>query len=299
APVIKYWPEFGQAGKEKILVRHILSHTSGVAGWDTKFTYKELVNWEKCVSLLETQKPWWEPGAKSGYHTISFGFLLGELVRRVTGKTIGTFFKEEVAEPLNADFHIGFSEEHDKRVSELIFKETSSWVILLARIFLKYVYKSGLNPRPNLAVANTRSWRGAEVPASNGHGNARSIVQIGSILACGGKINGTRFLSSSTVEDAIKEQIRGRDLVLGLAIPETRWALGFALCPINALSSYTDEELVGPRSFYWSGLGGSICIMDPDAKMCIAYAMNNLCNPLKKDKRVFRIVNALHSCLSD
>ncbi len=120
APVAKYWPEFAQNGKEKILVRQIFSHTSGLAGWEEKIEMKDFYNWDKAVSLLAAQKPWWEPGTKSGYHGITHGYLLGELVRRITGKSLGTFFKEEVSGPLNADFHIGFGPEHDSRVADLI-----------------------------------------------------------------------------------------------------------------------------------------------------------------------------------
>ncbi|MHA2407734.1 MAG: serine hydrolase domain-containing protein, partial [Candidatus Ranarchaeia archaeon] len=120
APVAKYWPEFTQNGKKKILVHHIFSHSSGLAGWDAKLKTEDLYNWEKVVNLLAMQTPWWEPGTKSGYHAITHGYLLGELVRRITGKSLGTFFREEIAGPLEADFHIGFGKEHDHRVADLI-----------------------------------------------------------------------------------------------------------------------------------------------------------------------------------
>ncbi|MHA2181018.1 MAG: serine hydrolase domain-containing protein, partial [Promethearchaeota archaeon] len=115
-PVAKYWPEFAKNGKDKILVRQIFSHTSGLAGWEEKITIDDLYNWNKAVSLLAAQKPWWDPGTSSGYHALTHGYLLGELVRRITGKSLGTFFREEVSNPLNADFHIGFGQELDNRV---------------------------------------------------------------------------------------------------------------------------------------------------------------------------------------
>jgi CubicO group peptidase (beta-lactamase class C family) len=120
APVAKYWPEFAQAGKEKIPVKNLLSHTSGLSGWEKPIQPETLYDWEKSVDMLAAQEPWWEPGTKSGYHAVTFGHLLGELVRRVSGRTIGTFFKEEVANPLGADFHIGLPEDQDYRVGELI-----------------------------------------------------------------------------------------------------------------------------------------------------------------------------------
>ncbi|MFW9900338.1 MAG: serine hydrolase domain-containing protein, partial [Candidatus Thorarchaeota archaeon] len=120
APVAKYWPEFAQAGKELLPVRYLLSHTAGLSGFDRTPRTKVLYNWEKITSILAAQKPWWKPGTKSGYHLVTFGYLLGELIRRITGKTVGTYFKENVAGPLKADFYIGLSEEHDHRVADLI-----------------------------------------------------------------------------------------------------------------------------------------------------------------------------------
>ena len=120
APVSQYWPEFAQAGKQNLPVRYLLSHQSGLAGFEESFPVQTLCDWDQCIKLLATQKPWWEPGTQSDYHAITYGYLVGEAVRRISNQTLGTFFREEVAVPLNADFHIGFSEEHDPRVGELI-----------------------------------------------------------------------------------------------------------------------------------------------------------------------------------
>lgn len=283
-PVANYWPEFAQAGKERLPVRYLLSHTAGLPGWDQPIQAKTLYDWDRCVSLLAAQKPWWEPGTKSGYQSITFGYLLGELVRRVTGKSLGTFFREEVAIPLKADFHIGFSEELDSRVGELIpptppdnaNPSRADPNSIPTRIFSNPV----LTGRETL----TREWRTAEIPASNGHGNARSIVRVGSALACGGELDGVKLLSLKTIEKAIEEQSNGTDLVLSKPI---RFGLGFGLGRKDFLIS------PNPRAFYWGGWGGSHVTMDLDAKLCWGFAMNKMISSLTGDPRTMKIREAI------
>ena len=120
SPVADYWPEFAQGGKDKIIVRWLLNHSAGLSGFDEHLTLEDMYDWERIIHLLERQKPWWEPGTQSGYHMVTFGYLVGELIRRISGKSIGTFFRDEIATPLGADFHIGLAEKHDARVAELI-----------------------------------------------------------------------------------------------------------------------------------------------------------------------------------
>jgi CubicO group peptidase (beta-lactamase class C family) len=268
APVAKYWPEFSQAGKENIPVRYLLSHTAGLPGFDKEIIIDVLYDWNQTVDLLATQKPWWTPGSRSGYHSITFGYLLGELIRRVTGKTIGVFFKEELAQPLNMDFHIGLSEEDQLRVAEVIPPDDSisNFKMFLFKLFFKTTFKVMFNPIILNKDFNSKKWRAAEIPASNGHGNARSIAKVGAIMACGGELDNKQILSFTSIENAIKEQINGRDIVI-FRQPKS-WALGFGLSH--------DIYLQGPRSFYWSGLGGSYCIMDLEKKLSIGYAMNKM-----------------------
>ena len=284
APVANYWPEFAQEGKENLPIRYLLSHTAGLPGWDQPIQAETLYDWDRCVSLLAAQKPWWEPGTKSGYHSITFGYLLGELVRRVTGKSLGTFFREEVAIPIKADFHIGFNEELDSRVGELIPPVPIGTVnpsradpnSIPARIFSNPV----LTGRETL----TREWRAAEIPASNGHGNARSIVRVGSALACGGELDGVKLLSLETIEKAIEEQVHGTDL--GMSIP-IRFGLGFGLVSKEFPMS------PNPRAFYWGGWGGSHVTMDLDAKLCWGFAMNKMIMSLTGDPRTMKIREAI------
>ena len=289
APVAKYWPEFAQAGKEKLPVRYLLSHTAGLSGFEKPVRTKTLYDWGKTVNLLAAQKPWWEPGTKSGYHLVTFGYLLGELVRRITGKSLGTFFKENVADPLKADFHIGLPEEYDDRVGELIPPPQID-MSQFGEIDPKSVAMRSLTSAPGVSAEQTRrrAWRAAEIPAANGHGNARSVSKIAAVIACGGSLDGIRLLSLDTIEKALEEQSYDTDLVLMVPI---RFGLGLGL---------QNKELpIGPnqRVLYWGGWGGSVCIMDLDAKLSIAYVMNKMVSSLTGDPRSTRLIEALYNSL--
>lgn len=275
APVARYWPEFAQAGKHAIPVRQLLSHTSGLAGFREPVPPEALFDWDRMVGLLAAQEPFWEPGTQSGYHALTFGYLLGELVRRITGRTLGTFFREEVATPLGADFHIGLPEEHEPRVGQLIPPEKPGLGAELepesqARLLLD-------NPALDARITRERAWRAAEVPAANGHGNARSVARVAAALACGGELDGVRLLAPETLEKTIEEQCYGIDLVLGMPI---RWGLGFAL---------TSKEMpIGPnpRSFFWGGWGGSFIGIDLDARASFSYVMNRMSSRMTGDGRL-------------
>ena len=210
APIAKYWPEFAQAGKENLPVRYLLSHTSGLAGWDKIIRAKKLYDWDLMVNLLAAQKPWWEPGTRSGYHTTTFGYLLGELIRRVTKKTAGTFFREEIANPLGADFYIGLPEEHDIRVADLIPPPPVD-LSTFGEIDPKSVAMRSLtNPIIDVKITKTREWRNAEIPADNGHGNARSVSRITAALACGGELDGVHILSEEGLNAQLKSSLMVR-----------------------------------------------------------------------------------------
>jgi CubicO group peptidase (beta-lactamase class C family) len=286
APVARYWPEFAQAGKGALPVRYLLSHTSGLAGFAEPIPAEALYDWHRIVGLLASQKPMWEPGTRSGYHSLTFGHLLGEVVRRVTGRTLGTFFREEVAEPLGADFHIGLAEEHEPRVGEIIPPETieTGDEIYSGSLAAKVLG----NPLIAGDIANQRAWRTAEIPAANGHGNARSVARVAAAMACGGELDGVRLLGSATLEQAIQEQCYGKDLVLGVPI---RWGLGFGL---------TSKEIpVGPnpRAFFWGGWGGSLVVIDLDARLGFSYVMNKMGSGPIGHARSFRAAAALFRSL--
>lgn len=286
APVANYWPEFAQGGKEKLPVRYLLSHSSGLSGFAERIPAESMYDWDRLVNSLAAQKPWWKPGTKSVYHLVTFGYLLGELVRRITGKTIGTFFRDEVAIPLGADFHIGLSEEHDSRVADLIppkipllFKFLGSRII--QKLFSHSIIMKTLKGTDILTgdtdLTKTRAWRSAEIPAANGHGNARSIARVGAAIACGGELDGVLLLSESTLEKALEEQINNKDPILRSQI---RFGLGFGLPTKGIIFQFPN-----PRTLFWGGLGGSLCVMDLDAKLSFGYAMNKMSASVLGDPR--------------
>jgi CubicO group peptidase (beta-lactamase class C family) len=206
-------------------------------------------------------------------------------VKIVSGKSLGTFFREEIAQPLNIDFHIGTPSEYDARIADFIWGRTPKWFQVLLSLFSPTTAKALFRPDPVLLskAINTREWRAAEIPASNGHGNARSVAQVGAILANGGTYEGNHVLSADTIELGLQPQIRNRDKILHIPIT---WGLGFQLNP-PALS-------LGNRSFTWSGLGGSRCVMDLEKEISVAYVMNR---GYLQDNRALRLIQAVKKCL--
>src|SRR4051794_31159178 len=224
-PVADYWPEFAANGKEAIEVRHLMSHTSGVSGWAQPVQVEDIFDWEKSTSMLAAQAPWWEPGTASGYHALNQGHLVGEVIRRVTGRSLKDFFAEEIARPLGADFQIGLSEADEGRVSDVVAPPPLP--IDLATLDPDDVMvKTFTGPAPEATVANTAGWRRADIGAANGHGNARSVARIQSVVANGGEVDGVRLLSPETIDLIFEEQSNGVDLVLGLPM---RFGIGYGL----------------------------------------------------------------------
>ncbi|WP_082974404.1 serine hydrolase domain-containing protein [Mycobacterium sp. E1715] len=270
APVAKYWPEFAASGKQDIEVRHILSHTSGMSGWEPPFALEDVYDWEKATSQLAAQAPWWPPGTASGYHAVTIGHLVGELVRRTTGMTLKHFVRQEIAEPLGADLQIGARPEDDHRIAELVPPPPLD-VPLDAVPHDHPMYKTfaAIPPAAETALAaETTAWRRAEIGSANGHANARSLVRALSPISLGGKINGVRFLRPDTIDLIFEEQANGTDLVL--AMP-ARWGIGFALPHPEAVPDIPDE-----RTCYWGGWGGSMVVMNVDRRTTFAYVMNKM-----------------------
>ena len=296
APVAKYWPEFAANGKERVKVSHVMSHASGLSGWrEPVQSMEDLYDWEKMTSLLAAQAPLWEPGTASGYHSITFGFLVGEIIHRITGKSLGTVFREEIAEPLGADFHIGLPASEDSRVADIIpmilppnagkFEFSEIQQLTFMNLPRDYPWAG------STAVAKTRAWRSAEIPAVNGHGNARSIARIHSILANGGVTGGKRFMSEAGCRKALEQQIEGPDLVMR-HVPAARFGLGFAL-PGPLL----DLELPNRNTIHWGGGGCSWIVIDMDARTTFAYAGNKTDRYPLGDPRLFRTIRAFWTSL--
>ena len=290
APVARYWPEFAANGKAAIRVSHLMSHSSGLSGWKAPLATDDLYDWEKATSLLAAQAPLWEPGTASGYHVTTFGFLLGEVVRRITGKSLGTVFREEIAAPLGADFHIGLPASEDHRVAEIIpWAGTPSTVKPTLSEIQTITFLNA--PFDAKTTTRTRAWRAAEIPAVNGHGNARSIAEIHCILANGGVAKGKRFMSEAGCRKALEQQIEGPDLIMS-HLPPARFGLGFAL-PGPLL----DLELPNPNTIHWGGGGCSWIFIDMDARTTFAYAANKMDRLPLGDPRPFRTMQAMWQSL--
>ncbi len=289
-PVARYWPEFAANGKSGITVAQVLSHSSGVPGWTPPIGGEDFTDWDKVTALLAAQAPMWEPGTASGYHAYSFGFLVGEVVRRITGRSLGTVFREEIAEPLGADFWIGLPDSEDLRVADLVpFGPPPAAAGAAAQ--LSEIQKAAfVLTGTDAAATRTRAWRGAEIPAVNGHGNARSIAGIHALLANGGVAKGRRILSEAGCRKALEQQVAGPDLVMqGVQV---RFGLGFALpSPILPLAT------PNPNTLFWAGGGGSIVLIDLDARTTFAYAMNRMQRAMVGEERSFRIIRAMWQAL--
>jgi CubicO group peptidase (beta-lactamase class C family) len=273
APVAKYWPEFAQAGKEKLPVRYLLSHRAGLPAVKEILPKGSLFQWDTMTAALARQEPWWEPGTKHGYHALTFGWLVGEVVRRISGRSLGAYFREEIAEPLSLDFHIGLAAEHDARTAEIIpGAPTPDEMKRFAELMSdpqSMAAKSIFNPPDMMQPghANTRQWRAAEIPAANGHSNARALARACGALARGGELDGVRALSQEAIDQAVVVQSDGPDAVLGQPY---RFGLGFMLT--------IPEHPFGPnpRAFGHTGSGGSLGFADLDAKVGFAYVMNQM-----------------------
>lgn len=263
-----YWPEFAINGKKDIEIRHIISHTSGIPGWEQPVTLADVCNFDKAVSLLAAQAPWWTPGTASGYHSFTHGFLIGQVIRKVTGKTLKDFIRDEIAGPLGADFQLGAVESDLCHVSDVIpwiatpsNNSASDSDSIAARV--------NTNPEFTPAMANTALWRNAELGAANGHGNARSIAKILSAVSLRGFVDGKRLLKPETIDLIFQQMSNGTDLVANMPI---RFGIGYGIRGEGVVPTWLPEG----RICFWGGLGGSVAIMDLDRKMTIVYAMNKL-----------------------
>lgn len=285
APVARYWPEFAANGKEGVKVSHLLSHSSGVSGFAVPWTVEDLYDWNKSCAQLASQPAWWEPGTASGYHAVTQGNLVGEVVRRITGKSLGTVFREEIAEKLGADFHIGLDAKHDARVGELIPPKANA--LAPGRDKTTVAGRTMGNPHMTALEPRTRAWRAAEIPAAGGFGNARSVCTVQTVMANGGVgPNGVRLMSEAGTLRAREVQIEGQDLVLPMPV---RFGLGYGL-PSQVVP-------LPEGSFFWGGWGGSLVVVHPARRTCAAYVMNRMGEGTTGDLRAFMAMGPLLQAL--
>jgi CubicO group peptidase (beta-lactamase class C family) len=263
-PVHLHWPEFAANGKESVTMAHLMAHTAGLPGWDRPLRPSDFYDHDLCAGALAEQAPWWEPGTASGYHAISQGYLIGEVVRRVTGMSLGTYFRTTFAGPLGADFHIGTPAECDPRISNVIPPEP---LALAGADPASIAVRTFSNPGMNAAQSWETGWRRCESAAANGHGNARSLALVQSIVSHGGEAAGHRFISEAGVEKLFEVQAEGTDLVLGMP---AKFGMGYGLNTAHTPIS------PNPRACFWGGWGGSLIVNDLDARMTFAYVMNRM-----------------------
>ncbi|MFF2423097.1 serine hydrolase domain-containing protein [Streptomyces mirabilis] len=294
APVAAYWPEFAAAGKESVLVRHLLSHRAGLAGLREPHDLAQLCDWDLTVERLAAQEPWWEPGTRSGYHALTFGHLVGEVVRRVSGLRPGAFLEREVTGPLGIDFTIGLPEKEAERAAELVHPpvaSSSEQAAIFAQLAPAAVAALA-NPLVGAAEANTARWRAAEIPAANGHGTARAVAALYGIFAGRGAYGARQVLSPEAAERVREGQGSCRDLVLGAGFEhETEAGLGLWLSGPNG--SYGPH----PRAFGHDGFGGSCGLADPESGLSLGYVMNRMGPHIADDPRKMALVDALYSAL--
>ncbi|MBG0857791.1 beta-lactamase family protein [Streptomyces spinoverrucosus] len=294
APVATYWPEFAAAGKEKVLVRHLLSHRAGLSGPREPHSFADLCDWEVTTRRLAAMEPWWEPGTRSGYHALTYGHLVGEVVRRVSGLLPGAFLKREVTGPLGIDFGIGLPEQDAGRAAELTHRRVAS-SSEQAAVFSQLApaaLAALTNPAVGATEANTPEWRAAEIPAANGHGTARAVAALYGIVAGRGTYEGRRLLSPEAAERVREGQGSCRDLVLGAGFDgETEVGLGLWLSGPNG--SYGPN----PRAVGHDGFGGSCGLADPEAGVSLGYVMNRMGPHIADDPRKMALVNALYGAL--
>ncbi|MFD6247649.1 serine hydrolase domain-containing protein, partial [Streptomyces roseolus] len=266
-PVAHYWPEFAAQGKEHIEVRHVLAHTSGLSGWEQPFSMEDLYDRPTASARLAAQAPWWEPGSASGYHVQTQGQLVGELVRRASGRTLTEFVATEIAEPTQADVQIGARRADWPRIAELVAPSPPGGVP--AGLDPEGIFTRTLLGSPARdGHVDTPQWRSAELGAVNGHGNARGLARALSVLSRRGQVNGRRLLSEETVDKVFDVQADGVDLFLGVPV---RWGMGYALADPRTM-----PHMPTGRICFWVGRGGSIVMMDLDRRVTFSYTMNRV-----------------------
>ncbi len=297
APVVEYWPEFGAAGKEKIPVRWLLTHKSGLAAVRNPLPFKALFDFDTMAKALAEQKPWWTPGTRHGYHLLTFGWLMGEVIRRITGKSVGRYFHDEIAGPLGLDIHIGIPKTELSRCVPSFSKgipelHTDILKFIWAMVVRPYgvTLRSVINPVSIITERNSAAWRLSEIPGANGQANARSLAHLYGVLANGGVENGIEVLTPQAIERCGIEESNGLDELLRI---NTRFGPGFILPQAR------DKELFSRNigAFGHTGAGGAFAFADPSEKLGFSYVMNRMGSHILVDPRPKAIVDAVYRCL--
>jgi CubicO group peptidase (beta-lactamase class C family) len=282
--VSSVWPEFAQGGKQDVTFAHILSHQAGLPGFAEPTTGEDQYDWQSCCAKLARQKPVWAPGTASSYHAMTFGWLAGEVVRRVAGKSVGRFVAEEIAKPLDADIFIGLPQAQESRAAEMIGPRSPAVFPPLSDVAMMAL----TNPQQNPESPNARAWRAAEIPAANGQASAAGLARIYALLAGSGELDGVKLVSPATIAKMTAPATAdGRaDMFLGFV---DAWAMGVIL---NTPGVYG----ANPRAFGHSGWGGSFGCADPDAQIAIGYVCNQMGPELVGDPRTLSLCATIFGC---
>jgi CubicO group peptidase (beta-lactamase class C family) len=286
------WPEFGAAGKGAVTIRQLLSHQAGLPAVRRRLPPGSMLDWPAMTAALAAQEPWWQPGTGHGYHVNTFGFLIGEVIRRLAGRTVGTLLRQEIAGPLGADVHIGLPASQHSRVAPVPWPdpppgEAEPAGLEPARLM---AYNAYFNPGglSGAGVVNSPAWRAAELPSANAHGTARGVARVYAALAAGGTLDGTAVADPAALAAATAEQACGQDLVLGRP---SRFGLGFQLTQ--------PERPLGPghAAFCHFGAGGSLGFCDPGSQVAFGYVMNQM-GPRWQNPRTRALVDAVYESLA-
>lgn len=297
----EYWPEFAANGKAEIPVRWLLSHQAGVAALDDPVPLADALAWQPMVAALAAQQPAWTPGTGHGYHGRTFGWLVGEVIRRVSGRTPGRFFADEIATPLGLDFFIGLPASERGRVSRMVYKQPdfdfAAAPLESIPVEFRELVAALLDPNSlyNKAFSvtdpaeidfNSPEVQAAEIPASNGIGTARGLARMYAGLI--GEVDGVRLFTPETLAAATKEQSGGADRVI---LVPTRFGSGYML-PTEV------NPMTGPNSFGHPGRGGSLGFADPEHGIAFGYVMNHIIEGAPDDVRATSLVDAVRKSLA-
>ena len=292
APVTRYWPEFGAAGKRAVTLRQLLSHQAGLPALRAPLPPGSMLDWRLMTTALAAEQPWWPPGSGHGYHVNTFGFLAGEVIRRATGISVGAMLRDEIAGPLGADVHIGLPAAEHRRVADFDWPDPEAAIPPQAAGLppdLLMIRNAYANPADlsGIGVVNTHAWRCAEVPSANAHASAAGIARVYAALAGGGAVDGVRVIDPGALADAVTEQASGEDLVLRRP---SRFGLGFQLTqPERPLGP-------GPGGFGHFGAGGSVGFCDPDTGVAFGYVTSQM-GPRWQNPRNRALINAIFTSL--
>ncbi len=298
ASVSRYWPGFEACGKETVTVRQILSHRAGLPAIRETLPDDAMLDWNAMTLALANQRPWWPPGSRHGYHVNTFGYLIGEVVRRITSRSIGTVIREEIAGPLGADFQVGTPAHEDARTAEFVWGELPQFPEAEPASDEQRMIRNAYANPPGLSGigwTNRRQWRAAEMPSTNGHATARGVARIYAALAAGGSIGGVRIIGTDTLRQAVVEHSVGTDAIL---LRPSRFGLGFQLTrehPDQKAGGYLPSG-PNPGAFGHVGAGGSVGFADPHARVAFGYVMNGM-GPRYGNPRPRGLIEALYECL--